>query len=66
MSFLIASYSRGIPDYRFIALGSVLVFLGRSLLFTADTWLTPLPAVIMLGIGSWIIIARLHQIYMWL
>jgi hypothetical protein len=66
MSFLIAAYTRGIPDYRFIALGSVLVFFGRSLLFAADTWLTPLPAVIMLGAGTWIIVARLHQIYMWL
>ena len=65
-SFLIAAYSRGTVDYRFIALGSLLVFLGRSLLFSADTWLTPVPALIMLVIGTWLITARLHQVYLWL
>jgi len=65
-SFIIAAYSRGTADYRFIALGSLLVFLGRGLLFSADTWLTPVPAVIMLGFGTWLITARLHQVYMWL
>ena len=66
ISFLIAAYNRGISDYRFIALGALLVFLGRSLLFKADTWLTPVPAIIMLVFGAWIITARLHQIYLWL
>jgi hypothetical protein len=66
ISFLIASYNRGTADYRFIALGSLLVFLGRTLLFGADTWLTPAPAVIMLVVGTWLITARLHKVYLWL
>jgi len=65
-SFLIASYSRGTADYRFIALGSLLVSLGRNLLFDADTWLTPVPALIMLVTGTWLITVRLHQVYLWL
>ena len=66
ISFLIAAYSSGTVDYRYIALGSLLVFLGRSLLFGSDTWLTPIPALIMLVIGTYLITARLHQIYLWL
>ncbi|MCL1927884.1 MAG: hypothetical protein FWG07_03705 [Treponema sp.] len=66
ISFLIADYSRGTVDYRFIALGSLLVFLGRSLLFGADTWITPVPALIMLVTGTWLITVRLHQVYLWL
>ena len=66
VSFLMASYSKGTVDYRYVALGSLLVFLGRSLLFAADTWLTPVPAVIMLIIGTYLITTRLHRVYLWL
>jgi len=66
ISFLMAAYNKGTSNYRFIALGSLLVFIGRSLLFGADTWLTPIPALIMLVIGTYLIIARLRQVYLWL
>ena len=66
ISYLIAARSRETADYRYIALGVLLVFFGRSLLFGADTWLTPLPGIIMLAFGAWIIMSRLHQIYLWL
>ena len=65
-SFLLAAYTRGTADYRLIALGSLLVFMGRSLLFSADTWLTPVPALIMLVIGTYLIMGRLHNVYLWL
>lgn len=65
-SFLIASYNKGTADYRFIAMGSLLVIIGRNLLFNADTWITPVPAIIMLIIGAWLIIDRLHKVYLWL
>ena len=66
ISFLIADYNRGTAEYRFVALGSLLVFLGRSLPLRADTWLTPIPAVVMLIAGTWLITARLRQVYLWL
>jgi len=66
VSFLVAAYVRGIADYRFIALGSLLVSLGRGLLIGTDTWLTPFPGVILLAAGTWLITTRLHQVYLWL
>jgi len=66
MSFLIAAYSRGTGNYRLVALGSLLVFFGRNLLFKADTWFVPFPALGMLIIGTWLIVSRLHQVYLWL
>ena len=66
ISFFIAAYSRGAAEYRYISLGSFLVFLGRSLLFSADTWLSPIPAITMLIIGTYLITNRLHKVYLWL
>jgi hypothetical protein len=65
-SFLIAAYSKGIADYRRIALGSALVSIGRALLFASDTWFSPAPAALMLAAGTWLITSRLHKIYLWL
>jgi hypothetical protein len=66
ISFLISAYSRGSREYIVIGLGSFLVFLGRSMLFSADTWITPLPALLLLAGGTWIICVQLHRVYLWL
>jgi hypothetical protein len=66
VSFLVAAYTRGTGEYLFIALGALLIFLGRTLLLGADTWITPLPGLVMLIAGTCFIIARLHQVYLWL
>jgi hypothetical protein len=66
MSFLAASFSKGIGDYRLIALGALLVFMGRSMLSGAETWIVPFPALVILAIGTWFITARLHKVYLWL
>jgi hypothetical protein len=66
ISFFISAYSRGSKEYIFIGLGSFLVFLGRSTLFSADTWITPLPALLLLAGGTWIICVQLHHVYLWL
>jgi hypothetical protein len=66
VSFLMAAYSKGIGEYFFVALGALLVSLGRNLLIGADTWVTPLPGLIMLAAGTWFITGRLHQVYLWL
>ena len=65
LSFFISAYSRGLKEYRFIGLGAALALAGRALLFSADTWITPVPALILLVMGTWFICVRLHQVYLW-
>jgi hypothetical protein len=66
ISFLISAYSRGSREYIFIGIGSFLVFLGRAMLFSSDTWITPLPAILLLAGGTWISCVQLHRVYLWL
>jgi hypothetical protein len=66
LSFLISAYTRGTREYLFIGIGALLVCIGRNLLFTADTWVTPLPGVAILVVGTWFICHQLHQVYLWL
>ena len=65
VSFAIASYSRGLKEYLYICLGAFLVLLGRNILFSADTWLTLFPAMIILIAGTWFICKKLHKVYLW-
>jgi hypothetical protein len=66
VSFLVSAYSRGSREYIFIGIGSLLVLIGRNMLLGADTWLTPLPALAILGLGTWFICGQLHRVYLWL
>jgi hypothetical protein len=66
ISFFIAAYSRGSREYTFIGIGALLVYAGRYLLLTADTWVTPFPGLVILGLGTWFIASYLHQVYLWL
>jgi putative Mn2+ efflux pump MntP len=66
VSFLVGAYTRGAREYLYIALGALLVSLGRGFLLSADSWATPLPGLIMLILGTWFITRRLHQVYLWL
>jgi hypothetical protein len=66
LSFFISAYSRGSREYILIGVGSFLVFLGRNLLLSADTWVTPLPGLLALIAGTWFICTRLHKVYLWL
>jgi hypothetical protein len=66
LSFLISAYTRGSREYIFIGIGSLLVFLGRNLLLTADTWITPFPGLLALIAGTWFICTYLHKVYLWL
>jgi hypothetical protein len=66
VSFLISAYTRGSREYIFIGLGSFLVFLGRAMLFSTDTWITPLPALLLLAGGTWVSCVQLHHVYLWL
>ncbi|MDR1575485.1 MAG: hypothetical protein LBS37_05725 [Treponema sp.] len=66
ISFLIAAYSRGSKEYAFIGAGAFLAFLGRNLLLNADTWVGPVPGILLLSAGIWFICTQLHKIYLWL
>jgi hypothetical protein len=66
ISFFISAWSRGSREYVFIGLGSFLVFVGRTMLLSSDTWLTPLPALLLLAGGTWIYCVQLHHVYLWL
>ena len=66
MSFFVSAYSRGSREYIFIGIGSFMVFLGRNMLLNADTWITPLPALGILVLGTWFICTQLHRVYLWL
>ncbi|MDR0690440.1 MAG: hypothetical protein LBG08_09310 [Spirochaetaceae bacterium] len=66
ISFFISAYSRGTREYIFIGIGSFLVFFGRDILLNADTWVTPLPGLLSLGVGTWFVCTQLHRVYLWL
>jgi hypothetical protein len=66
VSFFVSAYSRGSREYIFIGLGSFLVCLGRTILLTTDTWVTPLPGLAILTAGTWFICGQLHRVYLWL
>jgi hypothetical protein len=66
ISFLIGSYTRGTKEYIRIGIGSFLVFWGRAVLFSSDTWVTPFPGLMLLVLGTWLVCAQLHRVYLWL
>ena len=66
LTFFISAYTRGSRAYVFIGFGTFLVFIGRSILINSDTWITPLPGLLALSMGTWLICSRLHREYLWL
>jgi len=65
LTFFISAYTRGSRAYVFIGIGTFLVFIGRNLLINSDTWVTPLPGLLALIAGTWLICSRLHREYLW-
>lgn len=66
ITFFISAYTRGSKTYSSIGLGAFFVFAGRNLLVKSDTWITPIPGILLLGAGTWFICSRLHKEYLWL
>ena len=66
VSFFIAAWSRGSREFVFIGGGTVLVFLGRTILLSADTWMGMPFALAFLAVGTWLVCNYLHKIYLWL
>jgi hypothetical protein len=65
-SFFISAWSKGTPEYHSIGAGALLMFTGRSLLLSADTWISPAPGLLLLAAGIWLICTKLHKVYLWL
>jgi len=65
-SFLISAFTRGSRSYVFIGIGVLLAFAGRNILINSDTWITVLPGMAILSVGTWCICSRLHFVYLWL
>jgi hypothetical protein len=66
LSFLVAAYTKEIKEYYIIALGVLLISLGRTLLIPADTWAASALGFVLLITGTWFSAQRLHSIYLWL
>jgi hypothetical protein len=66
ISFFIAAHSRGAKEFIKIGIGSILLFFGRNILLHCDTWIVLPIAVGLLGMGTWYVSSRFHQIYLWL
>jgi hypothetical protein len=66
VSFFISAYSRGSREYIFIGIGSFMMLAGRNILLGADTWVSPLPGALSLGLGTWFVCTCLHKVYLWL
>jgi len=65
LTFFISAHIRGSRTYILIGIGSLLMFVGRNLMLNSDTWITPLPGLILLSAGTWIVCIRLHKEYLW-
>jgi hypothetical protein len=66
ITFFISAYTRGSKTYIPIGVGVFLAFTGRNIMLLSDTWITPLPGLLLLGIGTWFVCAKLHREYLWL
>ena len=65
LTFFISAYTRGSRTYVFIGIGIFLVFIGRNIFLNSDTWITPLPGLLLLAAGTWFVSSRLHREYLW-
>jgi hypothetical protein len=65
-TFFISAYTRNSKEYIHIGLGALLIYIGRDLLLGGDTWLSPFLGLLILSLGTWLVCAKLHRIYLWL
>jgi len=66
ISFLVAAKNRGSREYIYIAVGVMISLAGRSILLGTDNWIGPVPGIVLLSFGTWLICSKLHKIYLWL
>ena len=65
LTFFISAYIQSSRNYIYIGLGSILMLIGRNILLSSDTLLSPIPGFLILAGGTWFTCAWLHKIYLW-
>jgi hypothetical protein len=65
-SYLVSARLKNSKEFALIGAGVFLVFVGRIFLFDADSLYTPVPALICLVGGTWLVCTQLHRIYLWM
>jgi len=66
ISFLIAAKIRGTVEYNYVAIGILFAMTGRSILLNTDNWIGPVPGIVLLSFGTWLLCSKLHKIHLWL
>jgi len=66
LNFLVAAYNRSTREFITISLGILMVFVGRDILLHSDTIITPIPGILILSAGTWLVCTRLHRVYLWI
>ena len=66
ITFVISAYTRSSRSYLLIALGTFLVYSGRNILISSDTWITLVPGLLLLAASTWFVCERLHREYLWI
>ena len=66
LTFFVSAHTRGSRTYVSIGIGAFVVLAGRDILLCSDTWITVIPGLLMLALGTWYICTRLHREYLWI
>ena len=66
ITFFISAHTRGSKNYIAIGIGVSFALLGRNILLASDNWITPIPGLLLLAMGTWFTCTRLHREYLWL
>ena len=66
ITFFISAYIRDSRTFIFIGMGVLMALAGKIILLHSDTWITPLPGLLLLAFGTWFACSKLHKIYLWL
>lgn len=64
-SYIILGKSRSSKDYSLIALASILLLVGYSLLTLCDSWFFLIAGGVLFFYGNWMYLSRMHRYYLW-
>jgi hypothetical protein len=65
LSFVYGAWKASVKEYYLIAVGTLLAFIGRSILIDADFYLMAATGFILLSGGTWLICYHLRKLYLW-
>jgi hypothetical protein len=66
LSFLVAAFTRGAPEFAYLGVGSLAALIGREGLLNADNWISFPLAALALAAGTWLTTRKIHAYYLWL